>query len=245
VSTKPILNFGDSKRNSLHDLEYVLIPGHFKPGFEGASIYNELYTYWRNFWSRTLSDNKSHDHLNPYEFMKSDIIAALVSNNRIAGMFLHSLINFEQINHNDHPYLANARGELFTEFMTKNNFRYALTMEFLSVSEEWRKSVTGVSLGAVLIGLSCHLQNQLETQACFGRGREDIGVDRILKGYGGCVLQTKVDMHNTPVSFVAIPEQATYEFSDPNVNSLVSSLWERRKDLTQNQPTIINGRRAA
>lgn len=216
----------------LESLRYSLLPGRFAPGFEGTSLYNKAFQYWVAFWNKVLADNGSHEPIEPYDFLRSDLVAVLTSNDEVVAVHLYSLFNIEQTSLEYHPYLRGKEERAFLASLKDLNCRSAVSFEFLTLNDQWRKSKIGFSLAPVIVGLGYKIQKALNIDAALGRCRKDLHVNQLMTQVGGITLKTDVMMHNTPTDFCAVLLSQMKDHPDKDVQELIGALWSKRTDFS-------------
>jgi hypothetical protein len=218
---------------NLEKFKYEIFPTRLQPGRGLFVSYNRSFEYWASFWSAVMVENGATHAINHYEFLKTDFITVVSYEDKPIAMLLHSLFNFEQSNIKSHPYLSGEKCELFFKYVEGSKARLAMSVEYMTVDRNWRKSRTGVSLGKVMFGLGTEIQKSIGVDVSFSKAREDVKVSETVQEFGGIVLEGQVDMHNTPVAFIVLPTQKICTHPDLGVASLVKRLWAQRRDHSE------------
>lgn len=226
-------------------LKYHVLPGRFRPGFAGADQYNMIYRYWTGFWDKVMSDLETPERIDPYEFLRSDFVTAITSGSEIVAVHLYSALNLEQACIASHPYFKGEQEERFLLALRARDIRTVLTLEYLTVNPEWRKSKTGFSLAPVVVGLGYKIQNMLQIDSSLGRCRKDSGVDRLMTDVGGEAIFENVTMYNTLVDFCHVHRDHMRPHPDALVQARIDSLWRGRIDWTSETKPQIEIQRIA
>lgn len=228
-----------SQNRTVNDLQYVLLPGRFNPGFEGSALYDKAYDYWLKFWNQVYVDNGTTDQADGADFQRADIVALLISGDEIASMHLYSIVNLENAASSHYPYFAGEHGRSFYEALKPLSLKTAMTLEYLTVNPDWRKSKIGFSLTPVVCGLAYEIQKTLKVDVTLGRCRQDVRSHELMLERGGQILLPDIVMHKTSTHFCVLRlDDLKPHHPDPVVTNLTQSFWMNRRDLTGKQATI-------
>jgi hypothetical protein len=147
----------------LRDVCCTFLPGKYPNGVPVPSLYNEVYRHWKTIWGDIFTKAGSPASLNAENFLRQDAIIVLHRKEEIVGLLTSSFFNLSASPIFDHPYLRPFSEDLVQKL--KNDGRgMVCTAEYLSVHPEFRKSLVGVSLFEVLIGLGLKMVFKLDAK---------------------------------------------------------------------------------
>lgn len=214
-------------------LKYVILSGHFPKDPALHALHNKAFLYWKNFWNNVFKENGTNDQVNPDHFWRQDMVTILMNGEDIVALHLYSFFHLKSIAAKNHSYFVEGFNEEYFEKLNKRQGSSVMSLEYLTVAADWRKKDCGISLGSVFVGLACLHQKLHDVSVLIAPARVDVKVDRMMEEYGGEVIVGGLEMHNTPVSLMAIFNDKSKKHPDQNVNSAVEKLWKDRIDYTQ------------
>ncbi len=217
------------KNNSL---SFEIFPGRYLEKDSSVARYNLIFEFWEKFWIDVMRDNGTTERIDSYDFLRSDLVAAIMNGDEVVSIHLYTLLRFEQGNIHVHPYFSGESGDRFYNELKRVGIESAMTLEYLTVNPGWRKSRLGYSLAPVVVGLGYQIQKQLGIDATLGRCRQDNGVNRLMTDVGGEALVRDVMMYNTPTDFCIVHRDSMTTHPDQDVSRRVESLWASRLDHT-------------
>lgn len=223
--------------NASPSLQYIVFPGTPVPGALPNPSYKDVYHFWKQSWKQEMA-NAGGDprYVNADDFIRQDSILVVLSQDQIAAMIMCTLYDLSLPSVRDVKYFSSFQPEYFERLSEKGSS--VLTMEFLMVHPEWRGGRAGAPLGAVMIGLGIKEAHSIyRAGAALGVGRVDNGVNRSLRGFGGTALG-RVSKVNIECEIVGIYNGLAKPFPKPEVDTLVSQLWQTRIDYTLPQMDI-------
>jgi len=231
-------------KSILTDVTCTLLPGKYAHGDRVPELYNEAYRYWRKTWGEIFTKAGSPASLNTENFLRQNIVICLHQGNRIVGMLTQTFFNIRADATYDHAYLQPFPQHLIKALRASSG-GFVTTAEYLSVHSDFRRSIIGVSLSEVLLGILSRVFTESEGrmllattvrparvhESCAKFGWQEVGV---VQKYGlDCIL-----MHSDLRTTCTHPDRA--------VASLIDDYWAQRQDWTgltvEEQPII---RRAA
>jgi hypothetical protein len=213
-------------------LKYCLLPGRPSPT-QRASLHDESFRFWRDFWTGVLRANETPDKLDEGEFRRIDRIAVLLHGERPIGLIGHTFFDLKYLSEREHSYFKHRYNEAFMRELEKRGATRIMTEEYLAVAPDWRKSRLDVSLASVLIGLGLKLAQAEQVQAVVTVPREDISMDKRTMEQGAVRVQSGLDIYNTPCSLVAFFPETICPAPDEKVNELIAYFWKNRIDTTK------------
>ncbi|MBK7963485.1 MAG: hypothetical protein IPK04_21200 [Bdellovibrionales bacterium] len=210
-------------------LDYLLMPGKCHFGSLIINQYNTVYSHWKTLWTQEFSSVGNQQPLAADDFMRQDIIASLWSGSHLVAFHLYCLFDLDQIPTLDHRYFS-IFDSVAIETLTKRKASRLMSMEFLSVHPDWRKSKTGISLAAVMVGLGMKIMQNSDLQATIAPAKKTAKIDDLALAFGSTCLRKDVYRGNIHCDLMACFKADLISYPDPQVNGGVQSLWLRRQD---------------
>jgi hypothetical protein len=222
-------NFSDLK---LNNFTYTLIPGDISKYPSLLSFHNYVYNYWKIFWDDVFLKNGSKTTINSDSFRRQNIISVIQYNEEIVGMHLYSLYNLQSFCDLNHSYISKSYNEMFINYLKENSLNKLMSLEFLTVNNQWRKSKYGFSVAELIANLSLNFLNTLDAQCSVAPSRSDVGVTDLSIKLGAKVICENVNMHNTPCDLIIFLKNQTKESRNERIKMLTNILWRSRLDYT-------------
>jgi hypothetical protein len=111
-------------------------------------------------------------------------------------------------------------------------------MEFLTVHNDFRKSIIGFSLGEVLIQLSFQLMAEFNSDMTIGVAVKAAGVEKLAMNVGASLIGTDVKRGNLYCNLVAAAKtDVLSQHPEPYVDSVIKKLWNSREYAEINNST--------
>jgi hypothetical protein len=196
---------------------------------EQIEDYNRVYLFWRDFWTRVFRANGSSAVPTADNFRRQGQIAVLEHAGQIAGLSMHSRFDLRLVADREHSYMG-IYDDRFLKPLRERGVASVMTYEYLTVPPEFRRSLIGVSLGAVLIGLGLKLAVEAGVDAVIAPARRDVGVHRLAHDQGAVSLVEDISMHETPCDLIAFYRERIRLPHDPVQAALIERLWSELKD---------------
>jgi hypothetical protein len=116
--------------------------------------------------------------------------------------------------------------------LKNKNVKTAMSLEFLTVNPDWRKSKTGVSFAQLLVGIATKVQKHLNIDASIAISRSDVKVTQMGDGLGWDVIIPNVEMHTKKCDLIALFNHKIEDYPDPAIREHIEYFWNNRIDLT-------------
>jgi hypothetical protein len=108
-----------------------------------------------------------------------------------------------------------------------------MSVEFLIISPEWRKSLVGISLSEVIISLSTKIFKATNADALIGTARRDVKVNDSCYKLGFFSVESSVQRRNFEVDLIAALKKDIKMHPDFETSALVKELWANKTDFTK------------
>ncbi|MES2768746.1 MAG: hypothetical protein V4596_06330 [Bdellovibrionota bacterium] len=214
-----------NQKKILSNLSWNILPGKLiNPGIH-HELYEKTYKHWRQMWTEIL-DVK--ENLNSDSFLRQDLVCPLTIENSVVGLICCTFFNKNQQAYSSHSYISDFPKDIF-----KNNFDGELIMsiEYLTVHPEFRKSFLDVSLGDVLLGLSMKIFENSVAQAVLGTARSKIHVDQMCYRFGFKPFG-EINKFGHPCTLIITDRSTLQTHPELKTQKLIDQLWDGRNDIS-------------
>lgn len=213
---------------NLEAFKYIILPGKCELSPSYLDLYNQAYSYWKSFWSEIYSEE---DSVFADNFLRQDFIAIVLYQNKIVAMHLYTIFNIHASLTRHHSYFKTYPA-LFLEHLIKNNVKNVMSIEYLTVSPEWRKSLTGISFGEIMIGTSLKYLHHLKIDAAIALTRNDRKVNTLCYNFGFEYFASGL-YGSFEVDFIVGFRDKVYANRNAQIEQIISYFWQNRIDYTQ------------
>lgn len=227
-------------RNSL---KYILIPGKPAFGSPAAEIHNLAFEFWMQFWTAVFKKNGVNEKPNPDDFLRQDRISVLMHGKEVIALHAYSYFDRGLGAARSHSYFAQSFTQKSIATLESLGAKRLMSMEYFSVSPQWRSPTLGVSLAAIITCLGFKVFEQSGADALLGISRVDVGVAKMSYDFGAVALDKNVPLHGTPCDLIAILRGQQRPYRDEAENELAAFFWATRTDYTQSLGQTDNSRR--
>jgi hypothetical protein len=222
-----------SRSRNLKNLDYSIIAGKAQRHASQAEIdlNNQAFEFWRTFWAKVYGDAGSPESLVCDDFLRQEMVTIIRHEKKIVGLHLYSFFNLEQQAIKLHRYFQ-FYPEKFFEYLRQTDVKEVMSLEFLTIDPEWRKSVTGVSLAEVLIACATKCIHSHGADAGIAPARTDNKVNQMAYHQGYECFQAGITKRNFQVDLIVGFKDQLKATPNPEVNSLADKFWRERNDFT-------------
>ncbi len=171
------------------NFKYVILPGVYLKNDYYLNMHNKIYSFWYFNWIKVFNSLSNKVEIKQSEFRRQSYIAALLNDSDdIIGTTLHTLFNINSIADCEHHYFRSNYSNQFIPELKKRNLSKVISIEYLTVSENYRKKEMGFSAAQYLVALAHRLQLLTCVEASISSCRKDFYIDKLEQQFGGEVL---------------------------------------------------------
>ncbi len=127
----------------------------------------------------------------------------------------------------DHHYIKALSPETPKKLLRDRQPRL-ISIEYLNVLPQWRKSHSSVLWTEVLIGLGLRLMDQSPADIIMGTPRTDVKVLEVCKNLEAIEVQEPILKMNYPCAVVIFQKQTQRKFKNSTTAQYVEGLWQSR-----------------
>jgi hypothetical protein len=219
-------------------LQYVLLPGKPRFGFPATGLYDEAYAFWRQFWTRVLTDVGAARAPEPDEFCRQDLVCMLIDErDEIAAMMCYTFYDLSLRATTDRQYFSRYFTPEFFQTLKERGIMRLMSLEYLSVAPVWRRGGGAASLARLISVLGLRQVAQYGCDAGIAAARCDVGVDKLSHELGAESVVKGLRVHGIETDLVAFLRERIREPDDPSTARLIAKLWDERTDHTETKST--------
>lgn len=189
---------------------------------------NQCYEAWFKLWDSVYSEKKSDFKLKSDEFIRQDLVAAILVDGNVAALHMYSMYDLQaKADLNTHYF------EFFPETylaeLRKRNVRTAMSMEFLTVVPQYRKAfMNGISMGKVIGNLGVEIFATLGLDAIIAPARNDVKVNDMAYDVGFDCIQKATMQRGFECDLIACFKGRQKASEDPKNRAVVDQLWKEK-----------------
>ncbi len=223
----------------IQKLQYFLFPPK-TPSNLYLCTHNKVYKLWKSIWEKTLADLHLPATNLADEFGRQNHIAAICYQFEPIAIHLYSHFHLDSRASQESSYMSANYPPLFFEKMKQRGIKTVMSMEYMTVHPDWRKSRGSIHIGAVLgaLGLNCMKFHQLD--ACIAPARKDHKVHLLAHAQGGESIISDIFNHNVLCDLVLLERNKVIDHPNADISHLVKQLWSSRIEDSLNLTSNSN-----
>jgi hypothetical protein len=206
--------------------QYYLLPS-ANPPLHLVGRHNQIYKFWKDSWLEVLQQLNADASQLEDDFLRQDFVAAICSDTEVIAVHLYSIFALDTDASLEHRYLkGNYPPEFFANLKSKE-VRTVMSMEYLTVSQNWRKSRGAMHMGAVIGALGLKVMQHYGIDAVIAPARRDHKVNLMAYSQGGDCIVENVLNHKVPCDLIAIRRN---RIKEPALELVLlrDQLWQER-----------------
>ena len=213
--------------SEIQNLQYFLFSPK-NPSDLYLQIHNRTYDLWKMLWEKTLEELRLPTENLPNEFGRQNHIAVICHRFEPVAIHLYSHFHLESRASQECSYMRENYPALFFEKLKQRGLKTVMSMEYMTVHPEWRKSRGNLHIGAVLgaLGLKCMEHHQLG--GCIAPARKDHKVHLLAHAQGGESIIADVFNHNVLCDLILLQREKIKDHPDTGIAKIVDRLWSSR-----------------
>lgn len=213
----------------LEGLSFHLFPATTVPDRMGA-LHDQVYALWRSVWNEVFRGLQLSEAVLADEFGRQHLIGCIANFDVPVAIHLYSFYSLARGAAREQTYLRQYPDTFFAK-LRRLGVEEVMSMEYMTVSPDWRKSKQSLHVGAVLGALAPEVARQFGRDAAIAPARRDHKVHELAHSLGGESIIENVLNHNVACDFVAIRTSNMRPHPDPIVAAAVDQLWRVRSQV--------------
>lgn len=225
------------KELTAEDLRYCLMPA-ANPNERVLAEHNKAFALWQQVWGAVFSQLQCDTGHMVDDFVRQDLIACLLQGEEPIAVHLYSFFSIDSDAARAHHYLKANYPEIFFAKLKTMNVRNVMSMEYMTLRPDRRKSKTpGPPIATVLGGLALKVMRHFGLEGAIAPARRDFKVHEMAHQYGGESVIANVMNHNVACDLIIVRDATVIPHPDAAVQTMVDALWHKREDHSQLQPS--------
>lgn len=200
----------------------------FTPSYvanQHTETFNKVYQTWKNSFTELLS--ASGAKVDPDDFFRNTYVGAVMRNEDVVCSSTMTMFDLRHLAARDHHYIQALKPGTIDKLKEQNIFRL-ISIEYLNVLPEWRKSHSQILWTEVLIGLGLKMMDESPADAILGMPRTEVKVVNVCLNLEAREIQEPIMKMNYPCAIVIFDKKEKRQFKNEVTNQYVHSLWDSR-----------------
>ena len=130
----------------------------------------------------------------------------------------------------DHAYLKPFPGDIFSP--DQSTHQHSMSIEYLSVAPNLRKSNLPISLGSALLGISMKVFSESNAYSVLGTARKKLHVDQLCYEFGFEPVGN-IEKFGLNCTLISNTKETLRAHPDKQTNELVERLWKTKLDFRE------------
>lgn len=181
---------------------------------------------WQSVWTKTYKDRNFE--IKSEEFIRHDLICAIMANGEAAAVHCYSFFDLRSKTDINTKYFQ-FFSPSFVNNITQRKIHTVMSMEYLTVNENYRSSLIGFSLGRAMIQLGVRLFENSVGEAIVAPARKDVKVHDMAYDCGFSCIESDVIQRGFACDMIAYFKGHHKNVSDPFLSRFCDRLWENKK----------------
>ncbi len=209
-----------------------------RPLPEHLGLYSRAYEFWHSIWNATFTELNGHGLTNSDNFFRQDEICVLASDQGILGLFCFSWFDLFNKCHADHSYFQ-SYPEAVLRSLKQDGVEKVMTMGYLSVAPEWRKTSYAPFVSEILVAAACKRLVESDAQTLITFTRNNRKMNELGYRHGARCLLAKQTEHNVEVDFIGVFRDEVKPTTAEGIPALADRLWRTRTESFAAGPRMI------
>lgn len=203
-----------------------------KPDLHQHDLNRNAYQFWFTQWVETFRELKVSKALSSDDYMKKRL-GGLFYERQPVGFILYDQHDFSLPPVRDLNYF-----HAYPEKVKEHIFEWSepvFFISYLTLSPEWRKSVTDLPVSEILVGLSMLAFLESGCKKLLTYSRNDRKVNGIVERHGGEAIVRGASANNVEVDFFEIDRSRARLSDTPGCKEAIMKLWNNHKKGVQSE----------
>lgn len=211
----------------IRNLSFKIIQPRQIPLKGELETYKKSYSLWKRVWADTFHELEGKTTIYSDDFFRQDEAFVVFHQDECVGITMHSFLDLKNPVHRDLRYFkAYPPGSI--ENIEQLNVRQVLISNQTAVDPRFRKSLSQISFGEVLIGLSVKRLVELELDAFIAYTNNSKKVQDICYRFGAQPIVKGHSQHNVEVDIVCLTKENACESPIKDIKQTIDFLWNSR-----------------
>ncbi|MCB0365645.1 MAG: hypothetical protein H6624_04430 [Bdellovibrionaceae bacterium] len=206
--------------------QYLILPTRLEKGSSLAPLQNEIY----NLFSM-VHGPVTHDSISGDTFLRNEVCTGIFVNQKAVACHQYCFFNLETNAATASKYFQSI-SKISWDFFKDHNLTYVMSLEYLTVHPDFRKSKSGVSFAGVLGSLATMYMRERNADAGTAISRVDLKVDRTAAAIGFETIESGLNCFGYDCCFQVCRTDRIKPNEDRGAGLLAEKLWQSRRDYT-------------
>lgn len=191
-------------------------------------IRNKSFEVWNSVWKKVYEEKEEGFKLSSDEYSRQDLICALTYESQIAALHLYSFFNLASAPDMKSHYF-NFFSDYYINELKSQNVKSVMSMEFLTVAPEFRKTNFGFPTGSLICELGTRVFGLTKADAIVAPARVDVKVNQIAYDIGFTCIEKAVMQRGFECDMIACYQGKQKRSDIPNLSIIADDIWSRKE----------------
>lgn len=183
--------------------------------------FNQVYAEWKKVFCEVLEAKGGT--LDPDDFFRNDYILTINKGDELVASCTLTMFDVRLNSSLDHHYFQALQKQTPDEIKARRLNRL-ISIEYLNVLPNWRKSKSDVPWVEVIIGTVLKMMDSSEADGVIGTPRIDVKVLEACKNLEAIEVQGPISKMEYPCAVVVFPKRQNRKYKNPTTHFFVESL---------------------
>ena len=183
-------------------------------------------------WQKVFTETGTPETWSADHFFRQDVIPVLHIDNEIIAAHFYTFFHLDLDVTNDHEYFSIYTKEAM-QTLRNHPAKTLMSMEFLSVNPEWRKSKVDFSIGELMINLGLNVMKSFQADVALGVARKVVKVDKMAINTGFSLIAEDIKRGNLVCDLYAFYKDSAPPAMNDEQSELLSLLWSKKQVTEQ------------
>lgn len=187
-----------------------------------VDFFNDVYASWKKSFTKVLVEDAG-GNIDPDDFFRCDHVGVITFQDKIVGHCLMTMFDLRLDSSLEHHYIQALKPETIQN-LKKENINRLISIEYLNIMPEFRKSSSDIRWAEVMIGIALKLMDESKGDALLGMPRIDIKVNQIGFHMNFKEIQEPVQKMKYSCAIMMYPKEEDRHFSNPPIEKAINHL---------------------
>lgn len=193
---------------------------------QDRELHDRSFQFWKQFWQTEFTKIDPAYRVREDDFYRQTRIMVMTHESEIVAMHLYQLFDLRLQAALSHSYISGSFNAEYLDALTARKIKRVMSMEYLTVNEDWRSKSLGVPLAYVIGEIVVKVARSLGVQAAIAPARSDYKVSTVCEDIGGSTVVRDVEFHNVKCDLILLPTETFRPSSRRHVHQVAENLWQ-------------------
>ena len=182
---------GDVMKSNLN-LKYCILPA-ANPAPKHVDSHNKAFSFWFDSLKDAFAETGNDPSSLIDDFIRQDLATVIFAGDEAVASLLLSFYSIDSLVARKFRYLGDTYPEIYFEKLKKHGVHSVMSMQYLTVHPNWRKSKCEFHFAPTIFALAQNIQRAFGVDAIISCVRRDNKVNELVYSLGGECIIANVD----------------------------------------------------